>query len=86
LQGCNLSDILKFINQSKKELDLDEFDQFRLTEEERLILDKLAEAWNLFVKIPVQHPMHQQEFAHAIHAAQRIIMSRPTARVEGWIK
>lgn len=54
----------------------------QLTDEERAVLDKLAEAWNLFVKLPVQHPMHGQEFAHAIHAAQRLVMSRPVARTE----
>lgn len=57
-----------------------------LTEEERLVLDKLAEAWNLYVKLPVQHPMHQQEFAHAIHAAQRLVMARPVSREYDWVK
>lgn len=30
----------------------------QLTDEERAVLDKLVEAHNLFVKLPVQHPMH----------------------------
>lgn len=58
----------------------------RLTPEESAVIEKLSDAWNLYVKLPAQHPMHQQEFAHAIHAAQQQIMSRPTAREEGWVK
>lgn len=57
-----------------------------LTAAERAVLDKLAEAWNLFVKLPVQHPMHRNEFAGFIHNAQRMIMSRPISRIEGWTK
>lgn len=57
-----------------------------LTEDERRVIDLLVSAWNVFVTLPVQHPMHNQEFAHAIHEAQRLIMSRPTAREMGWVK
>lgn len=57
-----------------------------LTPDEMAVMDKLKEAWNLFVKLPVQHPMHNQEFANAIHAAQRIVMSRPVSRHYGWTK
>ena len=55
-----------------------------MTNEERAVLDKLREAWTLFVALPIQHPMHQQEFAHDLHHLQRLVMSRPTARSEGW--
>lgn len=56
-----------------------------LTPEEMAVLDKLAAAWNAFIELPRQHPTHNQEFMYAIHAAQRIIMSRPVARYYGWI-
>jgi hypothetical protein len=55
-----------------------------LTNEERAVLDKLKDAWGLFRELPIQHPMHQTEFVHNIHEAQRLVMSRPTARAEGW--
>lgn len=55
-----------------------------LTAEEMAVLDKLAEAWNLFVDLPFQHPAHNQEFMHAIHAAQHLVMSRPVSRHYGW--
>jgi len=58
----------------------------QLTDEERFILDKTAELWKLFLKLPVQHPMHQQEFANSLHQLQRMIMARPIARAEGWTK
>lgn len=61
-------------------------DQSRLTQEEREVLDRLADVWELFLKLPVQHPMHQQEFGMTMHQLQRLIMSRPTARIEGWVK
>ena len=57
-----------------------------LTESERNVIDKLAESWNLFLALPIQHPLHQSEFATLIHHAQRMVMSRPVARVEGWVK
>ena len=55
-----------------------------MTEEEREVLKHLAAAWNAFVKLPVQHPSHVREMEQAIHQAQRLIMSRPTARDEGY--
>lgn len=56
-----------------------------LTDDERAVLDLLSKAWNKFTELPAQHPTHQQEFMLAIHQAQRLVMSRPTARVEGWV-
>lgn len=47
-----------------------------LTDEEKVIIGQLALAWNKFVALRVVHPMHREEFASAIHAAQRIIMAR----------
>lgn len=55
-----------------------------LTDDERKVIELLAKAWDAFITLPFQHPAHKQEFQHAIHAAQRIVMSRVVARQEGW--
>jgi hypothetical protein len=51
-----------------------------LTEDEQRILEKLAEAWNLFLELPVLHQWDRQEFMHAIHSAQNIVQARPAMR------
>lgn len=56
----------------------------QLIPEERQVLDKIMDTWNHYVRLPEQHPAHREEFAHAIHELQRLVMSRPTARDEGW--
>jgi len=48
-----------------------------LTTEETRVVDLLAEAWNAQAGLPVMHPMEQDEFCRAIHAAQALVMSRP---------
>lgn len=53
---------------------------FCLTGEEEAILLKLAEAWNLFVKLPEYHEMDRSEFIQTVHTAQRIVMARPAHR------
>lgn len=60
-------------------------DESRLTAQERAVLDKLMEAWNLYNELPVQHPSHQMEAQRSMHELQRLVMSRPTARIEGWV-
>jgi hypothetical protein len=44
------------------------------------ILDNLADCWNLFCKLEVQHPDDARDFADAIHDCQRIVMSRECVR------
>lgn len=61
-------------------------DQVGLTSEERRVLDLLAQVWNAFTELPIQHGQHQQEMSSYIHAAQRMVMSRPTSRLEGWVQ
>lgn len=56
-----------------------------LTEQEKHVLNLLAESWNEFSKLPVQHPSHADEFTVNIHQAQRIIMCRSVSRDEGWV-
>lgn len=60
-------------------------DNNRLTDSEREILDKLVDIHHLYLELPKEHPMHLSEWVHSLHHLQRLIMSRPTARVEGWI-
>lgn len=57
-----------------------------LTSEERVIIDLLAQCWNKFIELSVQHPSHNQDFAQYIHQAQQLVMSRSVSREEGWVK
>lgn len=51
-----------------------------MTDQEKQILEKLADAWNLFLELPNEHGDDLNEFRHHIHILQRQIMSRPTRR------
>jgi len=48
--------------------------------EEKEVLNKLAEAFNMFSNLPIQHPMDIQEFCSKIHDLQRIVMAREAIR------
>jgi|WetSurMetagenome_2_1015567.scaffolds.fasta_scaffold1202145_2 hypothetical protein len=52
-----------------------------MDEQERKILDLLAEAWNEYCKLSIGHPDDARDFVNAIHNAQRIIMSREPVRL-----
>jgi hypothetical protein len=56
-----------------------------LDPDETCVLTLLADAWNMFVKLPELHPWDRQEFMHAIHDAQRIVLSRPATGDPGWM-
>lgn len=47
---------------------------------EREVIDHLVHAWNAFTKLDKLHSDEQDEFRHAIHSAQRLIMARPVQR------
>lgn len=49
---------------------------------EREVLEKLGEAYNLFVRLPVQHPMEADEFCRAVHVAQGIVAIRVARRAD----
>ncbi len=51
-----------------------------MTEQEIIILNKLAEAWNEFLKLDKFHPSDNSEFSEAIHKAQLIVMARKAVR------
>lgn len=51
-----------------------------LTDDERAVIDALAEAWNRYVTLPIEHDDDQDEFRRAIHAANAKVMMRPGRR------
>lgn len=51
-----------------------------MTEAEQAVIAKLVEAWNEFVKLPVEHTDDTAEFRHTLHALQCQILARPTRR------
>lgn len=53
-----------------------------LTEGEKRVVQHLADAWNEFVKQPVEHPDDISEFKDAIHRAQNLIAYRVAKRAE----
>lgn len=51
-----------------------------MTADEKRVIDLLGEAWNAFLKLPIQHADDVPDMRGAIHDAQRIVMSRPAYR------
>lgn len=51
-----------------------------MTESEIIILDKLSEAWNEFLKLEIYHPDDTDELRFHIHAIQTLIMARKAVR------
>lgn len=47
-----------------------------LTDREQTVLDMLVAAWEGFVALPELHERDRTEFMTAVHAAQRIVISR----------
>lgn len=50
--------------------------QAHITAKEKEIAELLGEAWNKFLLLPKEHPMQDQEFCAAIHAAQDQVLMR----------
>ena len=51
-----------------------------MTDNEREIVEKLGEVWNLFLKLPVEHPTANLEFSAGIHVLQNHVAARPALR------
>ena len=51
-----------------------------VTEQELAVLNKLAEAWNLYLTLPEQNPNDRTEFMYAIHQAQNQVLARSGVR------
>ena len=47
-----------------------------LTDQEAKVAQMLGEAWNEYLKLPIEHPLGQKEFCSAIHACQNIVLAR----------
>ena len=47
-----------------------------LTDQEAKVAQMLGEAWNEYLKLPIEHPMEQKEFCSAIHTCQNIVLAR----------
>ena len=47
-----------------------------LTDQEAKVAQMLGDAWNEYLKLPVEHPMGQSEFCSAIHACQNMVLAR----------
>lgn len=51
-----------------------------LTAEEQKVAQLLGDAWNLYLTLPVEHPMGRDEFCRAIHHCQNMVLARPAIR------
>ena len=55
-------------------------DPFMVTAAEQAVVLKLADAWNAFVELPLEHVDDHSEFRQIIHAAQDKVLSRAGRR------
>lgn len=51
-----------------------------MNSQEKAVLYALADAWNKFLYLPVEHSDDIDEFRRIIHAAQEKILARPARR------
>jgi hypothetical protein len=51
-----------------------------LTADEKAVMRKLTDAWNLFMDLPRCHPMEVQEGVTFIHGLQSLVMVRAAVR------
>lgn len=52
-----------------------------MTEDEKDVLDALAQAWNKYLRLEVYNTDDRQDFRGAIHAAQNIVLARAGTRI-----
>lgn len=53
-----------------------------LTADERRVLDLLAEAWNAYIKLPLQYSLDRSEFAFYVNGCQGIVGLRVARRAD----
>lgn len=53
----------------------------KLTSKEKEVIEKLANAYNIFVTLPDKHVSDDIEFSKYIHILQRHVMARLTRRI-----
>lgn len=54
----------------------DKMKQLFMTDEEAVVIDKLAQAWNAYLELPKEHGDDDAEFRYIIHTAQDKILGR----------
>jgi len=55
-------------------------EELLITNEEKEIVNMLAECWNAYTRLPPNYNDHGTEFSLAIHRAQNIILARTGIR------
>lgn len=51
-----------------------------LTSDEANVVRLLADVWNTFMDLPVEHAMDRDEFCRAVHVLQEKVLARPGRR------
>lgn len=51
-----------------------------MTDEERAIVEKLGDVWNMFLGLPVEHQTANLEFSAGVHALQNHVAARSAYR------
>lgn len=51
-----------------------------LNKQEMEVIHLLADAWNKYIKLQHQHPCDKDEFCHALHICQHLVMIRDIRR------
>ena len=51
-----------------------------LTEQEAKIVQMFGDAWNEYLRLPVEHPNDQAEMCAAVHVCQRAVLARSGRR------
>ena len=52
----------------------------RVSADEEHVARLLGEAWDAFVRLPIEHPADRRDFEAAIHAAQALVLARAGRR------
>lgn len=55
-----------------------------MTDEEKVLVERLAVCFVEFMRLPEQHPNERAEFAQSIHRLQDLVAARSVYRVMGW--
>lgn len=53
-----------------------------ITKEEKKIMTSLVNAYNLYIKLEVQHPGEQLDFTNGIHMCQKLLSIRVARKAE----
>ena len=51
-----------------------------MNEAQKELINLTAQLWNKYIKLPQQHPCDKEQFCHALHICQHLIMIREARR------